>query len=113
MNRCQINFIPVKHRYKNQVEKSIPYPGADADANHIMIIMGANLQLIKVLKKNRVIKKNELTKAYQLETEKRIKYLCSNNKIEQISNTIKFTLINSAQRINDDICFKKKIAGSA
>ena len=37
--RFQIDYIMVKHRYRNAVKKSYSYPGADCDSDHNLVLM--------------------------------------------------------------------------
>lgn len=48
VGRYQIDFIMVKNRFKNQVNDSRSYPGADIDSDHNLVMMKCNLKLKKI-----------------------------------------------------------------
>ncbi len=48
--RYQIDYILVKHRYRNSVKGSWSYPGADADSDHNLVAMRMRVKLKKIKK---------------------------------------------------------------
>ena len=44
-NKYQINYLPVKQRYRNNVKNFCSYPGADANTDHNMLMIKVRLIL--------------------------------------------------------------------
>jgi len=53
--RYQLDYILIKHRYRNSVKNSRAYPGADVDSDHNLVMAKIELKLKKITKS--VIKK--------------------------------------------------------
>jgi exonuclease III len=51
--RYQLDYILVRHRYRNSVKNSHAYPGADADTDHNLVMMNVSLTLKNVKHKSR------------------------------------------------------------
>jgi len=51
--RMQLDYIMVKQRYRNSVKNSHTFPGADADSDHNLVAMKAQLKLKKIKKPTR------------------------------------------------------------
>ena len=48
--RYQLDYILIKHRYRNSVKDSRAYPGADVDSDHNLVMAKIDLKLKKILK---------------------------------------------------------------
>ena len=59
--RYQIDFIMVRHRFRNQVLNCKTYPGADIDSDHNLLVMNCRLKL-KKLQKGRKVRRWNLDK---------------------------------------------------
>jgi len=51
--RYQIDYIMVKHRYRNSVKSSWSYPGADVDSDHNLVAMRVQVRLKRIKKGKR------------------------------------------------------------
>ena len=56
IGRYQIDYILVRHRYRNAVKNSRAYPGADADTDHNLVLMENEIRF-KTIKKSKARKK--------------------------------------------------------
>src|ERR1044072_5406888 len=73
--RYQIDYIMVKHRYRNSVKSSWSYPGADVDSDHNLVAMRVQVRLKRIKKGKRewkwdVDKLRQLNNELRRETEK-------------------------------------------
>jgi hypothetical protein len=48
--RYQLDYILIKHRYRNSVKNSRAYPGADVDSDHNLVMAKIELKLKKIVK---------------------------------------------------------------
>ena len=51
LRRYQINYILVRHRYRNSLKSSWSYPGADVDSDQNLVAMRLMLKLKKILRR--------------------------------------------------------------
>src|SRR6218665_3269806 len=61
IRRYQIDYILVKHRYRNSVKVACSYPSADADSDHNLVAMKISVKL-KRIRKGKINKKWDLEK---------------------------------------------------
>src|SRR6218665_1769165 len=59
--RYQIDYILVKHRYRNSVKVACSYPGADADSDHNLVAMRISAKL-KRIRRGKINRKWDLEK---------------------------------------------------
>ena len=52
--RFQLDYVLVKHRYRNSVKNSRAYPGADVYSDHNLVMAKIELKLKKIMKSKRV-----------------------------------------------------------
>lgn len=52
--RFQLDYILVKHRYRNSVKNSRAYPGADANSDHNLVVAKIELKLKKIPRRAKV-----------------------------------------------------------
>lgn len=94
-----------KQRFKNQIKQCKTYPGADIDSDHNLVIMETQLKYKK-------IKKNGITKKWNLERfkkdEKRIEY---EEKCKETFSNIQIDSCHSMENKWDNIKKKFKELG--
>ena len=54
MARYQLDYIMVRHRYRNSVKNARTMPGADADTDHNLVIMKAQIKLKFIKRKKKI-----------------------------------------------------------
>ena len=98
MGRFQIDYVLLKHRYKNGVNNCRAYPCMDVYSDHNPVVMNVNVKFKK-------IKKVHVMKKWNLEALKNEKYIneveenitCNVETSEELWIHIKNTIIKSAQ----------------
>ena len=107
--RFQIDYILVRHRYRNAVKNSKAYPGAVADSDHNLVLMENELKL-KTIRKNKVRRKWDTEK---FKSEQRTVFKSKvNEKIENrrneedipITNNERWNLLKDAIKKSGDEC---------
>ena len=98
--RFQIDYIMVKHRFRNAVKKSFSYPGADCDSDHNLVLMKIKLFLKKIRKWTQ--KKNRFDLEYLDQFRKCIEedlelHLRGDN-VEMEWNNLKDIILKSAEK---------------
>jgi hypothetical protein len=53
--RYQLDYILIKHRYRNGVEDSRAYPEADVDSDHNLVMAKIDLKLKKIVRRKKVV----------------------------------------------------------
>ena len=101
LGRFQINYIIVKHRYRNAVKKSYSYPGADCNSDHNLVLIKIQLVLEKKWTKRK--KRLDLEYLDQFSVEEDLEYVESKHlrgdNIEMEWNTLKDIILKSAKNI--------------
>jgi endonuclease/exonuclease/phosphatase family metal-dependent hydrolase len=99
--RCQIDYILIKQRYRNSVKKASSYPGADADSDHNLVIMKTKLKLRKAKtkktkKKWNVEKLKEREEHYREEVENKLRNYSQQDTVNNKWNMLKGAIKESA-----------------
>lgn len=55
INRCQIGYITVKNRFRNQVKESKSYPGADINNNYNLVMKKCYLKFKRIVSKKKMV----------------------------------------------------------
>jgi hypothetical protein len=111
IRRNQIDYIMIKHRYKNNVKNAKTYPGADINSDHNPVVIKLNLRLKKTThcilkattKETTALKQPEVQQKYLEEVKSKFESLMAENRVQQNTDKVE-------DKINDKWeCLKNSI----